>query len=159
MRPAAYLVVIRKIMKSYSDISLDFNPDGSLRDIYVFECNNSLWNMLIQSITKSDYRHEFWHGKTLEALPCEFDSIKMLQETDPTVLKIFLPKGIQVNCHFFVENEIEMDITPKEIINETGYNTLVSFLKWLASIVHRTVVLTYENSPEKVILSVEPNIV
>lgn len=146
-------------MKLYSELSSDFNPDGSLRDIYIFECNSELWNTLIENISRSTYKHEFWHGDSPFALPSNFNSIKKLQETNPTILKLFLPGNIQVNCHFFVESEVEMDVTPNEITGESKFNCLVSFLKWLSVVVNKAVVLTYENSPEQVILSVEPNVV
>ncbi len=49
-----------------------------------------------------------------------------------------------------------MDISPDEISNESDFNTLRSFLAWLAQILNRPVHLTQENMPSKVILSVAP---
>ena len=64
-------------------------------------------------------------------LPNNFLEIKKLQKTEPTILKIFLQKSIQVNCHFFVEYELELDVSPSAINGESEFNLLVSFLYWL----------------------------
>jgi hypothetical protein len=142
-------------MKSYSSVKSEFEVDGSLRDIYIFDTNKDVWNNLIQSINKSSYKHEFCHGEKELPLPKEFDGIKKLQETDSTILKIFINNKIQVNCHFFTESEIEMDIAPNEITDEEKYNMLIMFLKWLSDSLNKPTVLTHENAPELVILTIE----
>jgi len=142
-------------MKTYSSVISEFEVDGSLRDIYIFDTNKDVWNNLIQFINKLSYKHEFRHGEKEISLPNEFDDIKKLQETDSTILKIFINNIIQVNCHFFTESEIEMDITPNEITDEEKYNMLIMFLKWLSDSLNKPTVLTHENAPELVILTIE----
>jgi len=100
-------------MNLWSNKQHEFKPDGSLRDIYVYDVNKDVWESLINKIIESEYGHKFWHGEFQVNLPTRFSDIRKLQETDPTTLNIFLHNNIQVNCHFFVENEIEMDIAPR----------------------------------------------
>ena len=141
-------------MSRYIDIKSEFEDTSSLRDIYIFNTDEKIWNKVINEINKSSYISEFWHGDNKTALPTTFSEIKELQESDPTILKIFLNNVVQVNCYFFVEDEIEMDITPKEITDEAKYNNLVSFLSWLSGVTNSSVSLTHEDSQEQVILSV-----
>jgi len=142
-------------MKPYSLLISEFEPDGSLRDIYVFDTNIKQWNIVLKAITRTNYEYNFLHADEVIELPNDFDLIKALQESNPTILKIYITESIQINCHFFTDKEIEMDIDPNEILSETDYNALTRFLSWLSKITSSTVVLTHENAPELVILSVE----
>ncbi len=77
-----------------------------------------------------------------------------MQQTDPTTLYIWVTDDIQLNCHFFVETEIELDVSPHDIQTESAYIQLVSFLEWLATVTKNEVKLTHEGMQEQVILSV-----
>ena len=133
---------------------MDFETDGSLRDIYVKDIDKSVWNALIASIREAEYIFKFFHGQSELNLPDSFCAIKNMQKTDPTTLKLWLPGNIQVNCHFFSDHQIELDVSPLEIHNEGSFKQLVSFLYWLAITTSSEVLLTHENSPSQVILSV-----
>lgn len=62
---------------------------------------------------------------------------------------------MQINCYFFTEEEIEMDVDPKEISSKESYESLLSFLEWLSSSLGRNTYVTFENSPAETILIVE----
>ncbi len=141
-------------MKAWSKIKEEFEADGSLRDIYVEEIDPARWEIFINGVKSSNYRREFTHGDTSLNIPNSLAEIKRLQETDPTTLSIWLDDKIQVNCHFFIETEIELDISSGDIIGESEYQILIGFLKWLASILKERVILTHENTQDQVILSV-----
>ncbi len=115
-------------MKVWSEIKEEFRADGSLRDIYVEEIDPALWEMFIEGVRSSVYRCEFTHGGVSIELPNDLIEIKRLQETDPTTLIIWLSDKIQVNCHFFIETEIELDISPRDIVGEHEYQVLIAFL-------------------------------
>jgi hypothetical protein len=99
--------VIRKSMTDWRSIQQGFEPDGALRDVYIAPASAALWNEFIEWVSCADYRSEFWHGQQKKALPREFREIKQLQQTDPTTLKLYLSAGVQINCHFFTDEEIE----------------------------------------------------
>ncbi len=141
-------------MENWHTLKAAFKPDGALRDIYISPADESLWNEFISLIHRGQYRHAFWHGQPGAQLPQEFAGIRHLQQTEATILNLFLPTGVQVNCHFFIEDEIEMDIAPREIADAEAFESLLSFLKWLAINLKRDVRLTYENSPDDEILTV-----
>jgi len=139
-------------MKSYESVQSDLKPDGSLRDIYIFQANSDLWNKFINLVSESKLNFEFWHGENETPFPNSFEEIKSLQNTDPTTLKIYIEGGIQINCHFFTEEEIEMDVAPKEISEKTNFDSLVSFLRWLSHELKTNIHFTHENSPEEEIM-------
>ena len=142
-------------MKNYESVKPELEPDGSLRDIYIYQANIDVWNKFISIVAGSKLNYEFWHGGSKKTFPTNFEEIKALQNTDPTTLKIFLEKGIQLNCHFFTEDEIEMDTDPKEIGNKQNFDSFVSFLRWLSQELGMCIHFTHENSPGEEIMVIE----
>jgi hypothetical protein len=143
-------------MKTWDEVKSEFETDGSLRDIYVWNADVDLWNVFLRKIAHSPYRTEFFHGERRVDLPSQFIEIKALQETDITILHVWTNDKIQLNCHFFLASEIELDASPYDISGEPEYNALVGFLKWLSGELGRKVVLTHEGSPNLKILEIEP---
>ncbi|GAB2516901.1 protein export chaperone SecB [Microbulbifer agarilyticus] len=141
-------------MKQWSEIESEFEVDGSLRDIYVENVDVAVWNIFISAVKQSSYKFDFVHGELVRDLPGSLSEIKALQETNPTILRIWISDSIQINCHFFVNSEIELDVSPSEIQNAGSYFKLASFLEWLASVTSSAVKLTHENAQEQVILGV-----
>ncbi|PAJ71734.1 hypothetical protein CJF42_25110 [Pseudoalteromonas sp. NBT06-2] len=141
-------------MKRWNDIKAEFDIDGSLRDIYVENISEELWNKFIDAIKSSDFRYDFTHSDALISLPGNFQDIKALQEDNPTTLVIWLNDKISVFCHFFIISEIELDISPEHINDEMDYQTLLSFMTWLASLLGQIVSLTHENAQDMEILNV-----
>jgi len=139
-------------MKQWQEIKSEFETDGTLRDIYIFEGDVELWDSFLKLISSSEYRTEFNHGEVGMSLPLSFAQIKVLQETDPTTLFVWVGENIQVNCHFFIETEIELDVSPHDIGSEEAFHELVSFLSWLSSSLNRKVCLTHEGSPDMKII-------
>ena len=139
-------------MKNFESIQRELTPDGSLRDIYIYQADSDLWNTFIFLISNSNLNYEFWHGDRERKIPSNIKEIQSLQNSDPTILKIFIEEGIQINCHFFAEEEIEMDVDPKEISEKHRFSILVSFLMWLSQELKKSIHLTHENSPKEEIL-------
>lgn len=140
-------------MKKWSEIKDEFELDGTLRDIIAENTNPEIWNIFIKKLQKSSYRLEFTHGDSTKNIPESYEQIKKLQNTDPTTLFIWLNETIQANCHFFIDSEIEIDVSPHDITNEQNFLTLAAFLKWLSKAVCTRVSLTHEASPDLEILS------
>jgi len=113
---------------------------------------SQIWNIFIKKIQKSSYRLEFTHGDNTKNIPESYEQIKKLQNTDPTTLFIWLNETIQANCHFFIDSEIEIDVSPHDITNEHNFLALAAFLKWLSKELCTRVCLTHEASPDLEIL-------
>ena len=141
-------------MKQWSEVQGEFEIDGSLRDIYVENIEAELWDHFLKEVKDSVYRIEFFHSDETLELPSSLSEIKNLQETDPTNLRIWLAGDIQINCHFFIASEIELDVSPREIQSEASYLELLAFLEWLSKSTKKEVKLTHEGAQELVIVSV-----
>jgi hypothetical protein len=63
--------------------------------------------------------------------------------------------NIQVNAHFFTDEEIENDITPNEINSMDDHNKLMDYMTRLSKVLNKTVVLTPENKSDFVLISVD----
>lgn len=61
-----------------------------------------------------------------------------------------------VNCHFFVDSELELDIDPREVNSASQHNQLLEFAEQIASALQKPIVLTPENTPESPLLSFQP---
>ena len=142
-------------IKNWESVRQEFTVDGSLRDIYIQDIDIPVWNNFILMISTSKYRFEFWHGSLKRNLPSKFCKIKELQQVDPTSLHLFIENNIQLNCHFFFEHEIELDISAYDIQSLQDYEILINFLIWISDTLGKNVILTQENTSNEVILEVE----
>jgi hypothetical protein len=74
-------------------------------------------------------------------------------EHDPVLLKIFVG-DIQLNCHFFSPDEIELD--PVEVASPEDQQRVLDFIHQLGRTLDRPVVLTGENQPDMESYRFEP---
>jgi hypothetical protein len=59
---------------------------------------------------------------------------------------------VRINCHFFVPDEIELDIDPREVTGPEELAAVLQFVEQLARATGKDAVLTPESSPEIVLL-------
>lgn len=64
-------------------------------------------------------------------------------------LKIYLD-DIVVACHFFTDEEIELDIDPREVTSQTELDLVLNFLRLLGTRLSKDTILTPENLPQAV---------
>jgi len=143
-------------VKTWNEIKSDFNVDGTLRDIYVEDIDIDIWNLFLRKIEESSYKISFFHGELKKDLPNLFSNIKFLQQSDSTILSIWLNENIHLNCHFFIDSEIELDLTVQEIQVEQSFILLQEFMVWLSHVVKKEVKLTHEGMQNDVIMKVIP---
>ncbi|MDT3337947.1 hypothetical protein Q4Q49_22070 [Shewanella sp. SP1S1-7] len=135
----------------WNQIDKAFHDDGSLRDIYFFGTNVEIWNSFIASVLKSEFGYKFYKGGELCEIYTNFDSI--FEERKNTSLMLVIEKnGVSFNCHFFTDEEIELDISPREVNNPLAFNTVLEFMSYFSKATNISSVLTYENSPEHEII-------
>lgn len=134
-----------------------FFNDGSLRDIYVFNVNLTDWQKFFDWIITSTWDIVFYNdGNVTENN--ETDVVHFFQEKENhRILMSIKTKQVLINCHFFSEDEIEVDIDPKEVNSKTEANTVFEFMKNLSKILNKQSILTRENSPEYPLVRVNPD--
>lgn len=132
------------------------HPDGSLRDIYVLDAGEQVWGRFLAALPGSMFRYRLRHGdRPLPRLFAQFAEAATLSKTDSVLLEIELSPTLKLNCHFFTVEEIELDVSPRDLPDADAMGRLVEFMKWLARVIARPVLLTHENTPDQIILRVE----
>lgn len=145
--------------QNWNDVKWIFEPDGALRDIYVQEVSINDWEKLI------DYLNENFQlnydisddQESQEQIDKEY-TIKYLQdesgEKESKSVSIDLG-GIIANCHFFLPDQIEFDLDPKEIKSSKDFEKVESFMKSISKTLKNQVTLTGENNIEFPLIKVD----
>lgn len=62
----------------------------------------------------------------------------------------------QINCHFFIEQEIELDLDPREIDHASEHDAVLQFVADVSRTMGKPASVTLENAPELPLLTYEP---
>ncbi|MES9685386.1 hypothetical protein ABWK22_21295 [Gottfriedia acidiceleris] len=89
-----------------------FFVDGSLRDIYVLDVTLEDWQKLIDWLRLSDWVIEFYIDGQKNTNKITNVSKIFEEKKKKSVLMAINIKSVLINCHFFVEDELEFDINP-----------------------------------------------
>jgi hypothetical protein len=143
--------------ESGSKVLPGFEEDGGLLDIYVLGFGTTLddWGRFVEFVRRS-YPTEFRVAYERREMPNDPSAIFEVGENDPVLLAIFVD-GVQINCHFFWAEELELDVDPREVRTPEMGRRVLDFLKQLGDALNRSVLLTAESSPEIVIYRYEPH--
>src|SRR6056297_1583238 len=132
--------------RKWNDIQWIFEPDGSLRDIYVQDISLREWEKLIDHLNANFNLTYSDQDKIDKKYVLEY-----LQDTSGEMesksLTIHLGQ-IKVNCYFFLSEQIEFDIDPKEVNSINDFEQIENFMISISDILQEQVTLTEENSPE-----------
>lgn len=139
--------------KNWNDIKWIFEPDGSLRDIYVQEVSLIDWIQLIDFLNDS-YTLNYDSSNRIDKV----DVVNYLKdesgEMESKSVYINL-EGITIACHFFLIDQIEFDIDPKEIKSLNDYKKVEAFMNSVSKILSNQVTLTGENSPKFPLIKID----
>ena len=134
-----------------------YYSDGSLRDIYVHNTKKEDWQIWADFVNKN-YKTSF-HIYETEVKEDKVDLSKIFDYWDGvhdncSTASIYID-DIEINAHFFDDQEIENDISPKEIKSIEEHNKLVDYMIRLSNALNKKVILTPENEPNVVLISVD----
>lgn len=142
--------------KTFAEVKDKLMPDGTLRDFYIFGVSSDDWKHFIALAPSLAEHSVFQWGERKVPLPSSFSNIAALSKTDPTILSLWI-SGNVVNCHFFVESEIELDFAPHEFQTELRWKSLIAFFQEIVDAIGKKGVITQENSEEDIIDEIMPN--
>lgn len=125
--------------------------DGSLRDMYVFDTSIEDWAKFLA--LASSYPSAYSFDGMRKILP---SAERLLSERGGSHLLEVQVGAASVNCHFFMESELELDVDPKEVSSASQHDLLLEFAEAVASALQKPIVLTPEGTPESPLLSFEP---
>jgi len=141
--------------RDWNNIKWIFEPDGALRDIYVQEVSLRDWKNLTDLINEK-YTVIYEGEKKI----AKQDVIEYLTdktgEVECKTVSIELEK-IQLNCHFFLEDEIEFDIDPKQINSLEDFELVEKFMIDLSKSLDNQITLTYENDSKFPLVKIDVN--
>lgn len=138
----------------WEQVAPDFEPDGALRNIYVFGTDLSDWQSVWEALRTWEPLPIIRVGGQLAISPDKVQDI-FAETGDRAVMSVDVCGAI-VNCHFFVHDEIEFDLDPGEVTGPIQLDGFDRFMTLLGRATGKAVVMTMENSPESVILRYEP---
>tara|TARA_B110001450_G_C17523349_1_gene441521 strand:- start:363 stop:860 length:498 start_codon:yes stop_codon:yes gene_type:complete len=124
--------------------------DCSWRDIYLFNSSRQEWTLLLQ-LLNSNYEIE-WHNPKTDETCSKIDVEQIVEFWDGndeliSTAKIFLD-DLQINFHFFTDEEIEADLDPREFKKQEDHQKLLDFLTNISKHLNKEVFITPENAPE-----------
>jgi hypothetical protein len=138
----------------WEDYKIEFEPDGSLRDIYIKDVELSDWQAFIDFLRRTDANLEYFVEGEPAELPQSIAEVVISQD-HPYLLTIGLD-GLTVNCHFFIPEEIELNIDPREIDSEAKAKVVFRLMSTVGRALNKQVILTPENNEERLIFKYEP---
>jgi hypothetical protein len=136
----------------WQDAKEFIEPGGSLCDIYVKGTTTSDWNEFLKMVMLGPWQFEYLKEGKSVALPV--NAIPFAAEFDHLLTVRVGPA--RVNCHFFTDDEIEVDIDPWEVRCETDFRALIDFMRALGRAVGKVVSLGGEIDREHPFVVVTP---
>jgi hypothetical protein len=133
-----------------------FARDGSHRDLYVRSTSLNDCHDFLKFLNSTDYRLSLQTDGTPTRMPS--DVTPLFSADTPRLPQIYLG-GITLNCHFFLEDEIELDLDPEELTDDdddSKADAILAFMVELGEALRKPVLMTAENAPDAVIFRFDP---
>lgn len=126
--------------------------DGSLRDVYFFGSDLESWSKFI------DYASSYRFTYQADGKATEFPGVREVFRMRDTshCLSIWIGDAC-ANCHFFLADEIELDLDPREVLGPQEHDALLAFVEGAANAVGLNGTITPEGSEDSPILWFEIN--
>jgi hypothetical protein len=132
---------------NWDDVRQDFDWDGSLRDIYVLDVGLSgwrgLWRLLKQATA---WRITYQVDGNSVGLPDDVEVPLRLRPNAAALVSVFLG-NVRFNSHFFDDGDIEFDLDPREVTDQTALDAVLTFMREVGQATSANVLLTPENMP------------
>ena len=126
--------------------------DGSLRDVYFYGADLDRWCKLIEFASS----HRFTYAADGEA--AEFPGVMEVFRLRDTshCLSIWIGDAC-ANCHFFVADEIELDLDPREVLGPNEHGALLAFVERAANAIGLNAVIAPEGAKNFPFLTFDVN--
>lgn len=145
-------------MRNWKNNKWIFENDGALRDIYVQNTTVSDWEKVIDllnskyQITFGVYQDDLKNKIDIDFVRTMFKDETGELETKTATIDL---NGIVIKCYFFIENQIEFDITPTDIKSVKELNNLINFMKSISLRLGKQVTLCGQNQPEFPLIKID----
>ena len=115
----------------------DFAFDGALVDLLVPGTDPADWEFFWAALRASPFKLRVFRESESIPLP-ESAAWVFAERQAASVMASVLVGVVTANCHFFGDN-VELDIDPREVVNETAFESVLELMRFVAAAVRRPV--------------------
>lgn len=130
-------------MLTFHDIREPFTPDGTWRDIYALNTTSDHWVSFLNMALSGRWPADLSVNGEPSRQPEE--AVKVFHQAGAFSSLRITVGGAGLNCHFFTDSEIELDLDPKEV-GDHNFDELCRFIEAMAQATGRNIVVTEESS-------------
>lgn len=141
---------------SWQSVSREFEPDGSLRDIYVSPATAAHWQLTLDFLRQHSTDLSYSLDGQLSPLPVSVAEA-FAARTEASPLLTFRFDGIHFAAHFFTDDELEFDFCPSDIRGQSDLDSLLDFIQRVGDLLSKPVSITPENCREDAFLVYQPD--
>jgi hypothetical protein len=142
-------------MISWDMCRQEFEPDGSLRDIYVLGTGIELWRRFFDGL-RSAYNLEYSVDGESCPIPESVDEAFSTRTAASPSLHFRVAEMV-VACHFFCIEQIEMDLDPREVTSAADFDALLRLLRSVGETVSKPVIVTCESDQQHPFIIYQPD--
>jgi hypothetical protein len=141
---------------TWSKCSADFVFDGAWVDLIAVGTDLREWELFIAALRSGPFSLQCYRDG--ETIPVPTSASWALAETSVATVCLSVQAGeVVARCHFF-EGDLELDIDPREVVNEAAFESLLDLMRFVANAVGRPVIAAPEGGGlEEAFLCVDPN--
>src|SRR4051812_42541950 len=111
----------------WQQIAPDFEPDGGLRDIYVFGTDLLDWQHIWDALRTWEPLPSLVIGGQSAIMPDKVQEVLAASREQGAMLSVNV-SGALANCYFWGHDEIQFDVDPREIIGPAQIEGLDRFM-------------------------------
>lgn len=144
VRPIADLSIyvrFKSMRPVFDTSSYLWADDGSLRDVYIQQMGPKYWERFDLLVSKYELSYSF------DGDHAQFPGSQAVfaNREGSHLLSVMLGQ-VSVNCHFFVDWQLELDISPREIFGPIEHDAVLDFVEQLSVESELPAEITPENS-------------
>ena len=141
---------------NWAEYSKVFEWDGSWRDLYVLHTNTGDWQKLLDFLR--DGRSPVVFELDGRDYPYPMQAAPLFESRGEFDLYLCVTAGgIALNCRFLDAHEIEFDLDPRQVDGAAALHGLFVFMREVARLLGKEVILTPENAQTSVIFRAVPD--
>ncbi|WP_143133141.1 hypothetical protein [Pseudoduganella namucuonensis] len=126
---------------TFAQIPMLWEPDGSLRDVYLADISAEGWSKFIQYASAHPFTYK------ADGEDADFPGVaEVFRLRDRSHCLSIWVGDATANCHFVLDDEIELDLDPREVLGPNEHNSLLDFIEGAALAVGVNASVTPEGS-------------
>lgn len=139
----------------WPQLARNFEADGSLRDICIFGTSIDDWANVWAALIVEPSSLAFTVDGEPSTAPLDVAAVFLLGRAH-SVCASYALGNQHLNCHFFLEEEIEFDLDPSDVVGADEAKQLAEFMTRMGRATSKEVRLTLENEKDAIIARYEP---